>query len=138
MRPKGDNVRADSELAAEITKRINLCEKPQAEIARNIGYQKPNMLTMIKQGLSKLPFEKAPKLASELNWQEDDLLERMLKEYEPHIYTMIKDVYKTPLAEDELALVMAFRDFKKAKQVERYDLTKARKAALVKTLTDNL
>ena len=50
-------------VAEYIEQQIALSEKSQKDIAAEIGYDKPNVLSMIKQGQTKLPVNKVGPLA---------------------------------------------------------------------------
>jgi len=60
---------ANSRLAAFVEKRILelRARKSQAEIAHDAGFVNPNVLTMIKQGGTKLPLDRVPALAKALD-----------------------------------------------------------------------
>jgi len=90
MRPKGSAVSKDSKTAKLLTVAINDSELSQANIADKLGYARPNMVTMIKQGHSRLPFDKLEKMAELVNLDPKHLLETALEEYEPDIFLMLK------------------------------------------------
>ena len=60
---------ANSRLATFVEKRILelRARKSQAEIAHDAGFVNPNVLTMIKQGGTKLPLDRVPALAKALD-----------------------------------------------------------------------
>ena len=60
---------ADTELARYIDRRILELKamKTQAQIAAEAGYPNPNMITMIKQGTSKVALDRVPALAKALD-----------------------------------------------------------------------
>ncbi|WP_322864908.1 XRE family transcriptional regulator [Aquicoccus sp. G2-2] len=59
---------ADTRLAKYVERRVLelKAKKSQAEIAAQAGYSNPNMITMIKQGASKLALDRVPALARAL------------------------------------------------------------------------
>ncbi|MCO6048381.1 helix-turn-helix transcriptional regulator [Mesorhizobium sp. RP14(2022)] len=60
---------SDTELVHFLEKCILQCSavKNQSEIAREAGFKRPNMLSMIKTGESKLPIDRVPALAKALD-----------------------------------------------------------------------
>ena len=61
---------ADTPLAQYIAKQIDIqvsLGKNQRLIAKEIGYGKPNMISMFKRGEARIPFGKIPALAKSLN-----------------------------------------------------------------------
>lgn len=70
---------------------IALSGKSQADIARECGFVKPNVLTMLKQGKMKLPLSRAAALASAIGIEPSELIVRVLEEYEPETWQVIKE-----------------------------------------------
>jgi hypothetical protein len=59
---------ADSRLAKYLTKRVLECRpRTQAEIASGAGFSNANMITIIKQGGSRLPLDRVVPLAKALD-----------------------------------------------------------------------
>lgn len=63
MRPKADNLYNDCPVAREVTRILNSTTKSQAAITKELGLERSNILTMIKQGRTKLPIRLAAPLA---------------------------------------------------------------------------
>lgn len=76
--------------AEHLTKLINRSPKTQREIALEIGYSKPNLITMFKQGLTKVPIEVIPRLAKALDEDPAVLLRIALREYMPEALKTIE------------------------------------------------
>lgn len=66
---------------------IDASPKKQWEIARDVGYEKPNIITMFKQGLSRVPVEKVAAFATALEADPAELLLLWLSEYNPALLT---------------------------------------------------
>jgi len=68
MKHKSGRPYADTRLADYIEKRVLQLRprKSQIEIAREAGFVQPNMLSMFKNGSSKLPLDRIPGLARAL------------------------------------------------------------------------
>ena len=54
---------AGMSVAEFIAAQIAMSDKTQREIALALGYDKPNIITMFKQGLTKIPLNKVAPLA---------------------------------------------------------------------------
>lgn len=70
-------------VAQYLTKAISSSGKTQAEICREIGYTKPNIITMFKQGKTKVPLDKIGVLARSLGIDARDFFRMVLGEYMP-------------------------------------------------------
>lgn len=66
-------------VAQYLTYHINNSDKTQRQIALEIGYTKANIITMFKQGLTKLPLEKIGPLAKGLEIAPDELFYKVMK-----------------------------------------------------------
>lgn len=79
-------------VAAYIEQQIALSDKSQKDIAAAMGYDKPNVLTMIKQGKTKLPINKVGPLARALGIDPVHLLRLTMSEYMPETWDTIEDI----------------------------------------------
>lgn len=82
-----------SKFAGYIAKQIDILGKKQREIAAALGYPKPNIITMFKQGLTKVPIEKVPALAKVLGLDPAHLLTLAVREYLPDTLTTIQETF---------------------------------------------
>jgi len=73
------------ELAAEGVKQI--------DIAKAAGFDRPNVITMIKQSKTKLPLDKIGRVARALKIDPRFLFELTMREYEPGLWHIAKDVF---------------------------------------------
>lgn len=67
-------------------------EKTQKQIAAEIGYNNPNIITMFKQGLTNLPLNKVDAMARAIHADPVFLLRLVLSEYMPDSYETIKRI----------------------------------------------
>lgn len=82
----------------------------QADIAKACEFEKPNVITMIKQGKTKLPLAKIGHMARALNVDSILLFKMVIGEYMPDTWTAIEALYNQPmLTENELAIIKAVR-----------------------------
>lgn len=65
----------------------------QVEIAEVAGFKRPNVISMIKHGETKLPLEKIGTMARALRVDPRFLFELTLREYEPGLWEVAKDVF---------------------------------------------
>jgi transcriptional regulator with XRE-family HTH domain len=93
-----------------IEQQIAISEKSQKQIAHEIGYDRPNVITMIKQGSTKLPINKVGLLARALNVDPVYLLRLVMMEYHPDTWTTIDEIIGTQIVtKQELALLKFIR-----------------------------
>lgn len=90
---------------------INLCGKKQLEIAEEVGFPKPNIITMIKQGKTKLPLDKVGKFAKAIEVDPLHLFKLCMLEYMPDTWKEIEKMIDQPvLTTNELEFVEVMRE----------------------------
>lgn len=82
-----------SQVAVLIDQQINKSELRASAIARNAGFKGHQMLSMIRHGVSRLPFERISGLARSLELDEDRLFRDCLEEYQPATLELIDRNY---------------------------------------------
>ena len=93
-------------VAQYLTFHINNSEKTQRQIALEIGYTKPNIITMFKQGATKLPLDKIGPLAKALEIAPDDLFFKVMTEYMPDTFEALSPfLCGQMLSKDELEML---------------------------------
>jgi transcriptional regulator with XRE-family HTH domain len=80
---------------------VNASKLTQKEMAKYLGYEKPNVITMFKQGLTKIPVDKIPRIAKLFNVDAAELLKLAMKEYEPKKYEAIIEIMGEPITDYE-------------------------------------
>ncbi len=86
--PKASKARSVAEF---VTQAIAATGKTQLEVAREAGFDKPNVITMIKQGSTKLPIPRVKAMARALEVEPLVLLKLCLKEYHPEMYDVLHE-----------------------------------------------
>jgi len=81
---------AHSQVARYITDAIERCGKTQLQISREIGFEKPNVITMIKQGKTKLPLDRMGEVARALEVDPYELVDLAMNEYHPVAWKTIR------------------------------------------------
>lgn len=100
-----------SEVARFVANRIQMTGKLQKDIAREAGFDKPNMITMIKQGRTRLPLDKVGPMARALETEPVSLLQMCLEEYHPETWKAIAPFMESAVTEDELRLLQTLRNW---------------------------
>lgn len=88
---------------------INTSAKSQRQIAYEMGYEKPNIITMFKQGTTRVPMDKVPMLADSLGADRAELLRMWLEEYAPEMLTVLNDNLGMALSRVERSWVTNLR-----------------------------
>jgi transcriptional regulator with XRE-family HTH domain len=98
-------------VAEYLTAQIDLCGKSQLQIAREVGFEKPNIITMLKQGKSKLPLSRVGSMARALGVDATYLFSLAMQEYEPDTWAVIEDsILKQPyITANEFEIVQLIR-----------------------------
>ncbi len=106
----GTIMTAKMTVAKYLAKMIELSEKTQKQIAHEVGYDRPNVLSMMKQGLIKVPVNRAPTLARALNIDPAYFLGLVLREYMPDAWSAMEQHLGGVLSENERRLLDVYRE----------------------------
>lgn len=85
---------------------IEASPKTQREIARDAGFNAPNILTMLKLGQTKVPLDRIPALAHACDVDPAEFLEIAMQEYHPEIWNVLHGIFGPPLSPNEERLLM--------------------------------
>ena len=86
-------------------------KKSQAQIADEAGFVNPNMLTMLKQGASKLPVDRVPELAKALETDPALLLRLALEQSEGSTAAAaIFEILGQPITANEMTWITEIRE----------------------------
>lgn len=77
-------------IAEYISKQIDITQISQKEIAERMDYNKPNIITMFKQGATKIPLNKVATLARILGLDPIFLFRMAMQEYHPKTWESIE------------------------------------------------
>lgn len=116
-----------TETVAEfITHQIRVSGKSQVEIASEMGYDKPNIITMFKQGRTRIPLDKVGPLAKALGIDPALLLKKVMGEYMPDTLAALQSVLDgLQLTQNERELITAYRETTEGKDVSAVICDKA-------------
>lgn len=78
-------MKSESKVAIFVTHQIDFLGLKQKDVAAKAGFEKPNIITMIKQGHTKVPQDKMAALARALEAEEIPFIRMCLEEYLPAV-----------------------------------------------------
>lgn len=107
--PRGKTPKTSS-FAEYLEAQMRLSDRTQKEMAEELGYENPNIMTMFKKGLTKVPITKLPQMADTLGIDRVHLLRLGLKEYAPEVWETIEEVMGYPMAQYEREIVDIVRE----------------------------
>ncbi|UVK40991.1 XRE family transcriptional regulator [Mesorhizobium sp. AR10] len=103
---------ANNEIAKFIDRRIDQLKgrKSQKDVAVEAGFINTNILSMIKTGATKVPFDRVPGLAKALECDPARLFLLALEQYfESSALVAIKQIFGTVVSENEVSWIEALR-----------------------------
>jgi len=122
-------------VADYIKMQINLCGKSQIDIAREAGFAKPNIITMIKLGNTKLPIEKIGKFAKAIEVDAIHLFKLCMAEYYPENWAEIQRLVGQPVMTlNEMEILETIRESNVINPRLRAEEDKATLLAAINTL----
>ena len=95
-------------MAHYLTKRIEALSgiKNQREIAAEIGYDKPNMISMFKRGETKVPLDKIPLLAKALHVDPAHLFRLAMEQQWPGMKAVVDEIFNNIASDNETASLL--------------------------------
>jgi len=98
-------------VATFVRNQIGKIDKSQKEIAEEVGFEKQNVITMIKQGKTKLPLAKIGLMAKALDTDPLWLLKLCLSTYQKDSWEALKPIFDEVVTEEERTLLHAWRNY---------------------------
>jgi transcriptional regulator with XRE-family HTH domain len=105
-------------VAEYVAKAMELSGKSQKEIARDAGFRKPNVLSMIKTGETKIALERIPAFAKACGVDAAPLMRLAMREYHPAAWAALSETLGDPLTLEERKLVDAYREIAPRSEIE--------------------
>lgn len=97
-------------VADYISQQMNLSGKLQTDIAEEIGLDKPNVISMIKNGKTKIPLRKISKLAKAVGVDPKHLFRLCMREYSPDTADAIDEIFHHQiLSANEMEIIEIIR-----------------------------
>lgn len=122
-------------VAEYISMQLHLCGKSQTQIAEEVGFEKPNVITMIKQGKTKVPLNKIGSMAKALEVDPVFFFRMVMNEYMPDLMDMIAAITNQPIiTRNEMDFIHAIRSSKVVNPKLRTDAEKKKLKEFVDTL----
>lgn len=97
-----------SPTAQMLTKAIQNSGLTHLAIAERVGIQKPSVLKMIEQGLTRVPLDRIPALAQTLGMDQAEFLLLAVEEYHSGVFEVLSDTLGLPYSDAEQGLVVMF------------------------------
>lgn len=107
---RGKRMSNQSKVAEFIASRQLLMGMTNKDVAEEVGYANPNVISMIKKGQTKLPVEKVAKMAEALGADPAKLLRMALKEYMPETLKVMEACMGNIVTQNEMAMIEIWRD----------------------------
>lgn len=122
-------------VAEYIAWQIQLCGKQQTEIAEQAGFDKPNVITMIKQGKTKVPLNKIGSMAKALEIDPVFFMKMCLNEYLPDLAESIQSITNQPIITvNEWEIIQVIRQSKVLNPKIRTDTERHKLLDVINTL----
>jgi len=80
-------------VAERLEKAAGARGKSQREIAAKVGYTRPNVLSMMKLGQTKVPIEKAPLMAETSGVDPADFTRHVMQEYHSAVWEVLAETF---------------------------------------------
>jgi len=119
------------ELSKYLGKQIEVCGKTQREIATDLGYKNPNIITMFKQAHTKMPLDKVALMAESLGVDPVNLLRMTVKEYYPGMWEVIEGIMGRAVSENEYKMIEIIRANKQNPDADPHISTPSQEKKLI-------
>ena len=97
-------------VAEYLTVLIDESEKTQRQIAEELGYENANIITMFKQGLTRIPLSMVGPIANALEIDAGDFLAMVMNEYMPATFKALgPTLLGLTLTKEEYEMINMFR-----------------------------
>lgn len=96
-------------VAEYLAHQLRICGKTQKQVAEEVGYPSPNIVTMMKRGHTKVPIDKAPAFARALGVDAAHFLRIVMAEYYPENWKVLQDTLGMIVTRNERELLEAVR-----------------------------
>lgn len=101
-----------SRLAVFLDKHISAISHKitQREIAKEVGWNRPNMVSMIKRGTTRVPWSSVPSLARAIEADPAELFRLAVEDYWPDAHQAAVQIFETIVTANERDLLEFVRD----------------------------
>ena len=99
-----------SKVAEYLTRHIDGSDKSQYQIAQEAGFDRPNIISMFKVGLTKLPIARIAAMAAAIDADANELFRLCMEEYLPEVLVLADEVYaREKLTDGEREVIKRLR-----------------------------
>jgi predicted XRE-type DNA-binding protein len=105
-------------VADYLSRAISLANLKQREVAEAVGYRKPNVISMMRLGQTKVPIEKIPLFAKALGVDPAQITRLALIEYMPEVWAAIEQTLGEVVTEREKKFLKILREIDPAGEIE--------------------
>ena len=99
----------DSTVADFVSEQLEVCGKTQFEVAPACGLERPQMISMIKNGRSRIPRDRIKDMARALNVDPLTFGVKVMREYYPELLWIVEGCVKQALQEPAKSCEGSFR-----------------------------
>lgn len=92
-----------------VANQIDMSGRQQNEIAAELGYERPNIISMFKKGQTKIPINKIAPLAKAIGVDPARLLRMALLEYSPETLVAIEEILGDMVTNNERQILAVIR-----------------------------
>lgn len=120
MMAKSVTTTTTSKIANYITLQIKALEgtKSQRDIAREMGYEKANIISMFKTGEVKVPLDKIPAMAKALNVDPANLFRLAMQQYWPDMHEAIEAIFGSITTAEERKVLARIKELAGTEEIE--------------------
>lgn len=99
-------------VAEYITHQINLCGKTQAMVAKESGFPQANIISMLKNGTTKVPLSKVSAIAKSIGVDPMYLFRMVMAEYQPELWSAIESLVMSQgvFTQNEMDIIKVVRE----------------------------
>ena len=99
----------DSQTATHLDRALRASSRTREDISARVGLSRVSHLTMMANGLTRVPLHRIPALSAALDVRCSEFLFTALEEYYPEVHQVLTDILALPLDRDEEELVCLYR-----------------------------
>lgn len=97
-------------VAQFLSQKIDSSDKSQSEIAQELGYPNPNIITMFKQGRTKVPITKIGAIAKALEIDPLHFMRIVMNEYSPDTWAVLESIRGNIVSDSEMEIIRTIRE----------------------------
>ncbi|MBP1152776.1 helix-turn-helix domain-containing protein [Methylocaldum sp. RMAD-M] len=80
-------------VAKVVAQAISISKKTRTEIAKEVGYDRPEIINMFESGLTRIPIERIGRFAIALDLEPRFLIRLAMAEYMPEVFKTLEQIF---------------------------------------------